>query len=371
MKSPKFSEISPVSKLLMGPGPSNVAPSVLKALAKPLLGHLDPSFLSIVDEVQVMLRYLFGTENQTTYPVSGTGSAGMETAFVNLIEPGETVLVCENGVFGRRMIDLAGRCGAQVNTIAKPWGQVFSPREVEEAISKYKPKIVSIVHAETSTGVLQPLEEICALINASGVFSIVDTVTSLGGSQLYVDEWAIDVAYSGTQKCLSCPPGLAPITFSDRALNKIKNRKTAVQSWYFDVNLIQNYFGAKRSYHHTAPVSMIYGLHEALRLICEEGVEACVARHKKNHLILKKSLESLGLRYLPKAEVILPQLNAVAIPDGVDDKTVRKRLLTEFGIEIGGGLGEFAGKAWRIGLMGVNSNECSVSTLVAALKKTL
>jgi alanine-glyoxylate transaminase/serine-glyoxylate transaminase/serine-pyruvate transaminase len=366
----KTADIKP--RLLMGPGPSDVHPRVLQAMARPTIGHLDSQFVQILDDVRDMLQQVFCTHNKFTLAVSGTGSAGMETCVVNLIEPGDKMLVCIAGVFGTRMKDVAERAGAQVTTIEVPWGQVFTPQQVEEAIRQHGPfKVVGIVHAETSTGAAQPVPEISRVVHASGGLLLLDTVTSLGGMPVLVDEWQVDACYSGTQKCLSCPPGLSPVTFSAAADQVIANRRTKVQSWYLDMNMVRQYWGSERLYHHTAPINMVYGLHEALRIVLEEGLPARWERHKRNHLALKAGLEALGLTYLADPDHLLPMLNAVATPAGVDEAAVRRRLVNEYSIEIGAGLGAFKSKAWRIGLMGESSSERHVNTLLDALKAIL
>lgn len=338
-------------------------------MATPLLGHLDPEFVKIMNETQQMLRYVFQTKNNLTLPVSGTGSAGMETCVVNLIEPGDTMLVCVNGVFGQRMADVAGRAGAKVETIQRPWGQVFEPDEIAAAAKRIRPKVIGIVHAETSTGAWQPMDQLGRIAHDNGSLLLMDCVTSLAGVPVLLDEWGIDAAYSGTQKCLSCPPGLSPVSFSPRAAEVIKSRKTKVQSWYLDMSMVERYWGDERFYHHTAPISMNYALREALRLVCEEGLEARWARHARNHSNLKAGLKTLGIDYAAQEGHQLPQLNAVMIPAGVEDLPVRKKLLSDFGIEIGGGLGDFKGKVWRIGLMGHASRAENVLLFLAALEK--
>jgi alanine-glyoxylate transaminase/serine-glyoxylate transaminase/serine-pyruvate transaminase len=357
--------------VLLGPGPSEVAPRVLAAMSAPLLGHLDPEFVALMDETQALLRYVFRTENRLTIAVSGTGSAGMEAVVVNLIEPGDAMLVCVNGVFGARMADVAGRAGAKVTTIERPYGEAFEPQEVRDAVRRVRPKVVGIVHAETSTGAWQPVEEIARLCREEGALLALDTVTSLGGVPVEIDAWGIDAVYSGTQKCLSCPPGLAPVSFGPRAMEAIRARKAPVQSWYLDMTMIEKYWGSDRFYHHTAPISMVYALREALALIVEEGLEARHARHMHNHLALKAGLAAMGLGLVPAEGFQLPQLNCVRIPDGIDDLTVRRRLLAEWGIEIGGGLGSLKGKAWRIGLMGASSRREYVTLALAALETCL
>jgi len=364
--------VTPPRRILMGPGPSDIPPRVLAALGAPTVGHLDPYFLQIMDETQTMLRQLFRTQNQLTLAVSGTGSAGMETCVVNLIEPGDRMLVCINGVFGTRMADVAGRAQAQVTTIERPFGEVFTPDEVAQAVKRTSPKVVGIVHAETSTGARQPLEEISKIVHDDGGLLLVDCVTSLAGLPVEIDAWQVDAAYSGTQKCLSCPPGLAPVTFSARGLDVIQTRKSKIQSWYLDMKLVANYWSDKsRAYHHTAPINMNYALHEALRIVHEEGLEARFERHRRNHLALRAGLESLGVEFAVAEPYRLPMLNAVKIPAGVDDKVVRAQLLNEFGIEIGGGLGPMAGKTWRIGLMGETSSRRNVLLFLAALEACL
>lgn len=364
--------VMPPHRILMGPGPSDISPRVRAALAAPTVGHLDPYFLRVMNETQDMLRQVFRTDNQLTMSVSGTGSAGMEACVVNLIEPGDRMLVCVNGVFGTRMSDVARRCGAEVTTIERPFGDVFTADEIEDAVKRSSPKLVGIVHAETSTGALQPLQDVSRIVHDSGGLLLVDCVTSLGGCPVEIDAWGIDAAYSGTQKCLSCPPGLAPVTFGPRAVEVIDKRKTKVASWYLDMTMVRNYWSDQsRAYHHTAPINMNYGLHEALRIVLEEGLEARHARHRRNHLALRAGLEALGVEFAVAEPHRLPMLNAVRIPDGVDDKAVRSQLLNEFGIEIGGGLGPLAGKTWRIGLMGETSTRRNVLLFLAALEACL
>jgi alanine-glyoxylate transaminase/serine-glyoxylate transaminase/serine-pyruvate transaminase len=362
---------NPSTRVLLGPGPSEVPPRVLAAMGYPLLGHLDPEFVALMDETQGLLRSVFRTENRLTMAVSGTGSAGMEAVVVNLIEPGDRMLVCVNGVFGGRMVDVAERAGAVVTAIERPYGEVFDPEEVRAAVKKSNPKVVGIVHAETSTGAWQPLEEIAKIVHDAGAMIAIDTVTSLGGVPVEIDAWGIDAAYSGTQKCLSAPPGLAPVSFNARAAEVISGRKTKVQSWYLDMQMIQRYWGSDRFYHHTAPISMNYALREALALVVEEGLEARHSRHLLNHQALKAGLTAMGIEYVTAEGCGLPQLNCIRIPDGVDDLAVRKRLLTEWGIEIGGGLGSLKGKAWRIGLMGHGSRQANVTLVLAALETCL
>ncbi|APZ95120.1 Purine catabolism protein PucG [Fuerstiella marisgermanici] len=372
MNSTAFKPIHPPVRTLMGPGPSDIHPSVLAAMAAPTVGHLDPYFLQIMDEVQTMLRQVFQTDNQMTMAISGTGSAGMEACVVNLIEPGDKMIACQNGVFGGRMADVAGRAGADVTKLERPFGEVFSTEDIAKAVDQHKPKVVGIVHAETSTGALQPLEEISKVVHDAGALLLVDCVTSLAGLPVEIDKLNIDAAYSGSQKCLSCPPGLAPVTFSPKALGVMDARKTKVASWYLDISMLRNYWGGDRAYHHTAPINMNYGLHQALRLVLEEGLDARFARHRLHHEALKAGLEAMGIGYsVANAEHSLPMLNSVLIPDGVDDAGVRKQLLNEFGIEIGGGLGPMKGKTWRIGLMGDAAQKPNVLLFLAALEQCL
>jgi alanine-glyoxylate transaminase/serine-glyoxylate transaminase/serine-pyruvate transaminase len=363
--------LNPPVRTLLGPGPSDTHPRVLAAMAESTVGHLDPYYLQLMDGMQQMLRAVFQTQNRMTFAVSATGSAGMEAAVVNVIEPGDSMIVCVNGVFGGRMADVAARAGANVTKVERPWGEVFSPADLKDAIAKAKPKVVGIVLAETSTGAWQPIEEIAALVRESGAMLVVDAVTALGGLPVEVDRWGVDVIYSGSQKCLSCPPGLAPISFSDRALELILGRKSKVQSWYLDVTMLAQYWGSDRVYHHTAPINMTYGLYEALRLVLEEGLEKCFARHRQNHVALKAGLAALGITYTAQEGHQLPMLNAVRVPEGVDDAKVRGGLLNKFGIEIGGGLGAFKGKVWRIGLMGYGSRPANVLLFLAALEQLL
>lgn len=366
-----ISSLNPPQRILLGPGPSNVDPRVLAALAKPTVGHLDPYYLKIMDELQGMLRELFRTKNRMTMAISGTGSAGQEATVANLVEPGDRVLVCVNGVFGGRLADMAERAGGDVTKLERPWGEVFSLAEVREALARVKPRVVAIVLAETSTGAWQPIEEIAAAVRDAGAMLILDTVTALGGIPVEIDQWQIDAVYSGTQKCLSCPPGLAPVSFSDRAVEKILARKQKVRSWYLDVSLIANYWGGDRVYHHTAPINMTYALHEAARLLLEEGLEASWTRHQRNHEALRAGLAELGIDYATQAGHELPQLNAVRIPAGIDDLAVRTALLERFNIEIGAGLGAFKGKVWRIGLMGFSSRPENVVKVLESLETLL
>jgi alanine-glyoxylate transaminase/serine-glyoxylate transaminase/serine-pyruvate transaminase len=356
----------------MGPGPSDVNPRVLRAMASPLIGHLDPQFIQIMDEVMEMTRQLFQTKNQVTSVISATGSAGMETCFVNLLEPGDTVLVCVNGVFGNRMCDIVERCGARLVRVDAPWGKPVEPAQVKAALENCKPKLVAIVHAETSTGVLQPLEEISRMVHEAGALFLVDAVTSLAGNQVKVDEWCIDAIYSGTQKCISAPPGLSPVSFGTKSVEVMDSRKTKVQSWYLDMSMIRKYWsGAKRAYHHTGPISMIYAIHEALRIVLEEGLETRIERHIRNHEKLRDGLEAMGFEFVVAPGFRLPNLNAVKIPAGFDDAEIRNRLLNEYNIEIGAGLGDFAGKVWRIGLMGESCTQNHINMLLSALKQIM
>lgn len=359
------------ARILMGPGPSMVDPRVYQAMAAPLVGHLDPEFVHLMDRTQELLRYTFRTENKLTIPVSGTGSAAMEASIANSVEPGTPVLICINGYFGERLADMAKRYGGDVSTIHRPWGEVFTPSEIEQALREKPAKVVAIVHAETSTGAEQPLDEIAKIVHNHGAILIVDAVTSLGGVPLSVDEIGIDICYSGTQKCISAPPGLGPITFNERAINLMQSRKAPVTSWYLDMSLVQAYWGPNRTYHHTAPITMNYALYEALRIIAEEGIENRWARHRANSEMFWEGLEDLNLKcFIPK-EHRLTSLCTIQIPEGVDDAAVRKSLLEDYNIEISGGLGSLKGKIWRVGLMGYTSRKENILLLLAALKKIL
>jgi len=365
-------EFNPKARFLMGPGPSEVNPRVLQALSTPMIGHLDPQFIQIMDEVMEMSRELFQTKNQVTSVMSGTGSAGMETCLVNFLERGDTAVVCVSGFFGTRMCDIVERCGATLVRVDAPWGTPIDPAQVKSALENCSPKLVAIVHAETSTGVLQPLEEISKMVHDAGALFVVDTVTSLAGTPVKVDEWGIDAVYSGTQKCISAPPGLSPVSFSPKAMEALDSRKTKVQSWYLDLSMIRKYWtGAKRAYHHTGPISMVYGIHEAMRIVLEEGLEARFERHRKNHLKLRAGLEAMGFEFVVAPAFRLPMLNAIKIPAGYDDATVRSRLLNEYNIEIGAGLGDFAGKVWRIGLMGESCTINHINIVLSALKQIM
>ena len=359
-------------KLLLGPGPTPVESRVLRALSEPTLGHLDKNFVAIMDETRDLLRYVFQTKNELTVAMSGTGSAGMETACVNMIERGDKVIICTHGVFGTRMVDVAERCGAEVVTVSAPMGKPIDPEDVAKAI-KNNPdaKVVGIVHAETSTGVLQPLDDIAKATHEAGMFVLVDAVTSLGGMEVPVDRLGLDMVYSGTQKCLACPPGLAPVTAGPRAVERIKNRKQKVQSWYLDLTMIMRYWGQERFYHHTAPVNMVYGLNEALKIIAEEGLENRWQRHRRNAEALWDGLEALGVKLLVDKEYRLPSLTSIVVPEGVDEAAVRKDLMSEYAIEIGSGLGELKGKILRVGLMGSGSNKENMVFFLAAFGNVL
>ena len=369
-----INSFQPSRRTLMGPGPSDVSNRVLDAMARPTLGHLDPEFISMMNETKELLQYVFQTKNDWTFAVSAPGSAGMECCFANMVEPGDKVIVCQNGVFGGRMRENVERCGGIPIMVTDPWGCPVDPEKVEAALKDHPDtSLVAFVHAETSTGVRSDAERLTQLAHDFGCLVIVDSVTGLVGSPLLVDDWKIDAIYSGTQKCLSAPPGLSPISFNDAAAEKIRSRKSKVQSWFLDLNLIMGYWGGdtKRSYHHTAPVNCLYGLHESLIIVNEEGLEAGWARHQDNHAYLKAGLKDLGIEFLVDESFRLPQLNSVIIPDGLDDAVVRSRLLEEFSLEIGAGLGELAGKVWRIGLMGHSSNTKNVDYCLSALKSIL
>src|SRR5437763_4593096 len=367
-----YEPFNPPRRVLLGPGPSPVEDRILQAMAAPLLGHLDPVFLRCMDDIQELLRFVFETTNRVTVPVSATGSAGMEAALVNTIEPGDEVVVCIHGVFGERMYDIVGRAGGRPVAVRAEWGTPIDPEQIRAALSSCKqPKAVAIVHAETSTGVLQDLKGLSDMAHSHGALLIVDAVTSLGGHPVGVDRNGIDVCYSGTQKCLGAPPGLAPVTFSERALEIIRNRKSKVQSWYLDISMVEKYWGGERTYHHTAPISMNYALREALRIVYEEGLEARWSRHQRNHRALVAGVEAMGLAMNVAPENRLWSLNAVRVPDGVDDARIRARLLNDHNIEIGGGLGPLKGKIWRIGLMGSGSTRDNVRLVLDALQRSL
>lgn len=359
-------------RLLLGPGPSPVPERVLRALAHPPIGHLDPAFLALMDEIRAGLSRLFATSNPMTLALSGTGSAGMEATIVNLVEPGERVLVGVNGVFGGRLAEVAARAGAKVETVQAAWGRALDRDQLADAIARHSPHVVAMVHAETSTGVENPVEGLADLVHARGGLFVLDCVTSLGGMPVEIDAWGVDAAYSATQKCLACPPGLAPVTFSERAMAKLERRVTKVASWYLDLSLLRSYWGAERAYHHTAPINMLYALHEALAIVHEEGLPARFTRHRTAHARLVSELDKLGLPLLSQADRRLPMLNAIAAPERAGDEAiVRKRLLVQHGIEIGGGLGDFKGRAWRVGLMGEGATLENVQALVDALKACL
>jgi len=370
----EIKSFNPPVRTLMGPGPSDVHPRVLAAMARPIIGHLDPAFIDMMEAMKHLLQYAFQTKNALTIPVSAPGSAGMETCFVNLVEPGDKVIVCQNGVFGGRMKENVERSGGQAVMVEDAWGSPVDPHKLEDALkANQDAKVVSFVQAETSTGVESDVKTLVELAQRHGCLTIVDAVTSVGGIPLLVDEWGVDAVYSGTQKCLSCTPGLSPVTFSERAAEHIRSRKSKVQSWFLDLNLVMSYWGGdgKRAYHHTAPINALYGLHEALVMLAEEGLENAWARHKHNHLALRAGLEAMGLRFLVAESHRLPQLNAVQVPEGVDEAVVRQQLLKNFNLEIGAGLGSLAGKVWRIGLMGYASNPKNVLYCLTALESVL
>lgn len=358
-------------RLLLGPGPSNPHPRVLQAMAMNEVGHLDPKFISLMNEVQELLRYAWQTDNQFTIPVSGTGSAAMEATLANTVEPGDVVLIGVKGVFGERLCDMASRYGADVRRLEKPWGEVFTLEEIRAGLETHRPAILGLVHAETSTGALQPMEGIGQLCREFDTLLLLDTVTSLGGVPVFLDEWLVDMAYSGSQKCLSCPPGIAPLTFGERAMARLSNRSTKVANWYLDMTMVGKYWGPDRTYHHTAPINMNYGLREALLLVAEEGLENRWKRHQENAEMLWAGLEELGISCHVAKEYRLASLTTALIPEGIDGKAVSGQLLQNYNIEMAAGLGQLAGKVWRIGLMGFNSRRENVTLLLAALKDTL
>lgn len=369
-----YSSFDPPRRVLMGPGPSDVPSRVLEAMARPTIGHLDPAFVALMDEIKVLLRGAFRTENELTMPVSGPGTAGMESLVVNLVEPGEEVVVCRNGVFGGRLVQMVERCGGVPIVVEGEWGRAVDPDALRSTLSRHpSARLVMFVHAETSTGALSDARTLTSVAHEHDCLVVVDAVTSLGGSPLEVDAWGLDAVYSGTQKCLSCAPGLSPITVGERAVQRIQKRKTPVQSWFMDLGLVMSYWtgDGKRSYHHTAPINALYGLHESLLILHEEGIEEAWTRHERNHRALRAGLEALGLRYVVPEGERTPQLNAVWVPEGVDDARVRSRLLEEHGLEIGAGLGDFAGKVWRIGLMGHSSRWENIELCLTALASAL
>jgi alanine-glyoxylate transaminase/serine-glyoxylate transaminase/serine-pyruvate transaminase len=367
----QYTDLDLHERILLGPGPSIVPPRVLSALAHPPVGHLDPDFIALMNEVQELLRYVFQTENRLTIPVSGTGSAGMEAALCNFIEPGDAVLVGVNGYFSERIYEMATRYGAEVRRLENPWGQVFAQEDIEKALQEKQVKVVALTHVETSTGTCQPIEGLADIVHRYGGILVVDCVASLGGVPVAVDEWKIDVAHSATQKCLSCPPGLAPLTVSPRALDVLRNRKTKVANWYLDLSSIEKYWGNERTYHHTAPVNMNYALREGLRLIYEEGLQARMARHRANAELLWQGLEEMGLQPVVPLTYRPPSLTTVWIPEGAQDAEIRQRLRDEYNIAIAGGLGDFKGRVWRIGLMGYSSRPENVVLLLGALQRLL
>lgn len=372
--SKTYTSFIPTVRTLMGPGPSDVHPRILGALGRPTIGHLDPEFVAMMDEMKGLLQYAFQTKNELTIPVSAPGSAGMETCFVNMVEPGDKVIVCQNGVFGGRMKENVERAGGTAVMVEDEWGMPVDLNKLEDALkANADAKVVAFVHAETSTGAQSDAAALCEIAHKHDCLTIVDAVTSLAGTPLMVDEWGIDAIYSGTQKCLSCTPGLSPVSFSERAVERIKARSHRVQSWFMDLNLVMGYWGegAKRAYHHTAPINALYGLHEALVMLQEEGLENSWARHANNHQMLRAGIEAMGLSFVVPEAARLPQLNAVTLPGGVDEAAVRGRLLNEFNLEIGAGLGALAGKVWRIGLMGYASNPKNVLFCLGALDAVL
>ncbi len=373
---PSFNSFMPTPKTLMGPGPSDVSERVLAALSRPTIGHLDPEFVGLMDEIKQLLRYAFRTENQITFPISAPGSAGMEACVVNLIEPGDKVVVCINGVFGGRMKDNVERAGGIPIIVDDEWGRPVSIEKVEEALARVPDAVaLGFVHAETSTGVRSDAEALCGLAKAQGCLTIVDAVTSLGGIPLKLDEWGVDAVYSGSQKCLSAPPGLSPVSFSNRALEKVRSRKSIVQSWFLDLTLMLGYWdgAGERSYHHTAPINAMYGLHESLVMLSDEGLEAAWSRHREMHLLLEQGLARLGINYLVPAEHRLPQLNSVLIPAHLQNQEaeIRQRLLSEHKLEIGAGLGTLAGKIWRIGLMGHGASRKNIELCLGAMEEVI
>ena len=374
MTTKRITSFHPPRRTLLGPGPSDMNPRVMTALAQPAIGYLDPAFVTMMEELKELMRYAYQTSNPLTFPLSGPGSVGMEACFVNLVEPGDKVIVCRNGVFGGRMIENVERCGGTPVILEETWGEPIEPQKLEDLLKAHPDtKIVAFVHAETSTGAQSDAQALCDIARRYGALTIVDCVTSLGGTPVLLDAWQADATYSGSQKCLSCTPGLSPVSYSERAIEKVKARtKGKVQSWFMDLNLVLAYWGeTSRTYHHTAPGNSLYGLHEALLLLKEEGLENAWARHRRNHEALKAGVEAMGLKYVVRPEARLPQLNSVYIPEGIDDLTVRKTLLNDYNIEIGAGLGPLAGKIWRFGLMGYSSQPTNVLLLLSALSAVL
>ncbi len=374
VNKPSIPVFIPPKRTLMGPGPSDVPQRILDAMQRPTIGHLDPVFQDMMEQIKSLLRYAFQTNNPLTFPVSAPGSAGMEMCFVNLVEPGDKVLICINGVFGNRMLENVKRCGGVPVLVEDEWGKPVTVAKVEQAFrDNPNVKILAFVHAETSTGAQSDAQSLAALAQKNNALTIMDCVTSVGGTPVLIDEWGIDAAYSGSQKCLSCTPGLSPVTFSDRAIEKVKSRKSPVQSWFLDLNLVLGYWqsSGKRTYHHTAPINPLYGLHEALVILSEEGLEKAWARHRAMHEQLKAGLEAMGIKFVVEASARLPQLNSVWIPEGVDDAAARARLLSEFNLEIGAGLGALAGKVWRIGLMGYSAKQHNVDFALKAIRSVL
>jgi len=372
MTSASHQRLNPPYRVLLGPGPSNIHPRVQQAMVAPIVGHLDPYFSNVMDDTVDLLRALFRTKNRLTFPISGTGSAGMEASFCNFLEPGDVAVIGVNGLFGERMVDNALRCGAEVIPVASEWGRIIEPEAIAAALkARKRVKLLALVHAETSTGILQPLTEASRLAKQYEALFLVDTVTSLGGHEVAVDDWGIDICYSSTQKCISCPPGLAPFTANQMALDALEARTHKVQSWYLDLSLLSAYWATGRFYHHTAPICMIYALHEALRIITEEGIDARIKRHLEHGSALQAGLQAMGLTLHAQEGYRLNVLTSVRIPAGVDDLKVRQSLLNEFGIEIGGGLGPLKGQIWRIGLMGHSSTEGNVLLILYALEKLL
>ncbi len=366
-----YTDLNTSERILLGPGPSMIHPRVLRAMAQPLVGHLDPEFLKVMNEIQELLRYVFQTNNRLTIPVSGAGSAAMEAALCNFIEPGAEVIIGVNGYFGERLCDMAGRYGAVIRRLEKPWGAVFSPDEIEAALKQKPARLVALVHGETSTGALQPMAGIAEVVHRYGGLLLIDCVTSLGGAPVKIDEWGVDIAYSGAQKCLSCPPGISPLTVGEQALAVLRQRQSKVANWYLDLTMVEKYWGDTRTYHHTAPISMNYALREALRLIHEEGLEARWARHRRHAELLWAGLEELGFSmHVPLAHR-LPSLTTPRLPAGLDELTIRKRLLADYNIEIAGGLGQLAGQVWRVGVMGYSSRRENVTLLLAALQELM